>query len=65
VLAPLLTILRRVNEQLTAGEHTIEPLAEAKVVAERWGTTPGVGPVTALVFVATGEEVARFESAHQ
>jgi len=57
--------MRRVNEQLAALEQRIETMAQDDEVVERLRTAPGVGPLTALSFVATLDEVERFDHAHQ
>src|SRR2546428_12011974 len=40
-------------------------MVQGDEVVERLRTGPGVGPLTALAFVATLDEVERFDNAHQ
>src|SRR3989442_15071051 len=40
-------------------------MAQDDAVVQRLSTAPGVGPLTALSFVATLDEVERFDHAHQ
>ncbi len=54
-IEPLVRAMRRVNEQLAALEQRIETMAQDDEVVERLRTAPGVGPLTALSFVATVE----------
>jgi transposase len=66
---------RFVERQLESIEHLCEQIAEADrevataagedPVCARLMTTPGIGPVTALRFVAAIDEVERFSGAHQ
>jgi transposase len=63
-LEPLLTAMQSVNEQLATLEQTSETMAQADAVVKRWRTAPGVGPLTALAFVATLDAVERFDHAH-
>lgn len=64
-IEPLLRAMRSVNEQLAALEQRVETMAQDNKVVERLRTAPGVGPLTALSFVATLDEVERFDNAHQ
>ena len=62
-IAPLLRAMQSVNEQLTALEQQTETLAQDDEVVQRFSTAPGVGPLTALSFVATRDDVERFANA--
>jgi transposase len=64
-MAPLLSVLGPVNEQLKVLEARLGQLADEDDAARRLMTMPGVGPVIALAFVATVDRVDRFRSAHQ
>ena len=63
--APLLSVLETVNEQLRAADASLEQAARDDVLVQRLCTarSVGVGPVTAVTFVATVDQVERFESA--
>ena len=52
------------NEKAVASEKRIEALAEDEL-CRRLMTVPGVGPSTAVRFVAAIDEVTRFDSAHK
>jgi len=64
-IAPLLRAMHSVNAQLATLEQRTETMAQGDEVVERLRTAPGVGPLTALAFVATLDEVERFDNAHQ
>lgn len=64
-LEPLLRAMPSVHEPLAALEQRTETMAHDDAIVERWRTAPGVGPLTALSFVATLDEVERFDKAHQ
>jgi len=64
-IAPLLDLLRPVNEQIRALDTELERIVAAHDVARRLATAPGVGPVTAVAFVATVDDATRFRRAHQ
>jgi transposase len=57
--------MQRVNAPLAALEQHTATMAQGDEVVERWRTAPGVGPLTALSFVAPLDEVERFDNAHQ
>lgn len=63
-IEPLLRAMYSVNEQLAALEQQTETMAQDDEVVERVRTAPGVGLLTALAFVATLDEVERFDNAH-
>jgi transposase len=52
------------NERVCDSEKRIETLAEDEL-CQRLMTVPGVGPSTAVRFVAAIDDVSRFESAHR
>jgi hypothetical protein len=56
--------MQSVNEQLAGLEQQTETLAQDDEVVQRLRTAPGVGPLTALAFVATLDAVERFDNAH-
>jgi transposase len=49
-LAPLLTAIAGVTAQRTAIDKALAQVVRADVVAQRFCTAPGIGPVTALTF---------------
>lgn len=60
----LLTI-EALTSQIDQADEETEQQAEADEICRRLMTVPGVGPLTAIRFVAALDEVERFESAHQ
>lgn len=58
LFAPLNTQIAELDTQVTNGAREDER-------TRRLMTAPGVGPVTAVAFVATIDQVARFRNAHQ
>ena len=64
-LAPLRALLAPLNGEITAADARLAALALADPVVERLRTAPGIGPVTAVAFVATLDDVRRFRTAHQ
>jgi len=63
-LAPLRALLTPLNGEITAADARLAAAAMADPVVERLRTAPGIGPVTAVAFVATLDTVTRFTSAH-
>ncbi len=63
-VAPLRTILEPLNREITAADERLAAVAAADPVVARLRTAPGIGPVTAVAFVATLDAVTRFASAH-
>jgi len=60
--------LKAVDElttQIKAADRELEELAERDEICRRLMTVPGVGPLTAVRFVAALDEVGRFANAHQ
>jgi transposase len=64
-LAPLLAVMRQVNQQLAYSDERIAAVARADERVQRLQTVPSVGPVTAAAFVATLDDAGRFAHAHQ
>jgi transposase len=64
-LAPLLAVMRQVNQQLTYSDERIAAVARADERVQRLQTVPCVGPVTAAAFVAALDDASRFATAHQ
>lgn len=64
-VAPLITLLENVNEQLRQADQQLVHLVKDDPVVKRLTSAPGVGPVTALCFVSTLDDVTRFPDAKQ
>jgi len=65
VVAPLLAVMRPLNQQLAYSDATIEHLAVQDPRVPRLRSVPCVGPVTAAAFLAAIDDVGRFPHAHQ
>jgi transposase len=59
-MAPLLELLAALAPLLDRAEHWARQAAKADPVTRRLMTAPGVGPVVALAFQATVDDVGRF-----
>lgn len=64
-LRPLLDELGSLCKHIGQVDEDLARIAADDPRVERLRTVPGVGPVTATAFVATVDEVGRFEGAHQ
>lgn len=64
-LAPSLAALQTLSAELAGCERRLVEEAHSDEVVRRLLTAPGVGPVTALSFVAAIDEVGRFPHAKQ
>jgi transposase len=64
-LGPLLALLAPLNAQIEAADQRLAGLGASEPVVARLMTAPTIGPVTAVAFVATLDDVTRFASAHQ
>jgi transposase len=64
-IAPLLSVLSPVNEQIQALDAQIEEVVQSDERVQRLCSAPGVGPITAAAFVATVDDAARFRGPHQ
>jgi transposase len=64
-IAPALALLAPLNEQIAELDSQVSKCAREDDRTRRLMTVPGVGPLTAVVFVATIDKVARFQNAHQ
>jgi len=65
LLAPVIAAMNEGNRQLAAADQAILQVVGDDPVVQRLDTAPGVGAVTAVAFVATLDQVERFEGAHQ
>src|SRR5438128_2360905 len=64
-VAPLLAVMRSVNQQLAYSDEVIEAVTRPDARVQRLRTVPSVGPVTAAAFVATIDDAQRFRRAHE
>lgn len=60
-----LRTIERLNEEIADADQELDALVESDPVCRRLQSVPGVGPVTAIRFVATIDDVSRFASSHQ
>jgi transposase len=65
VIAPVLALLKPLNEEIEKLDAQVARRAREDERSRRLMTAPGVGPVTAVAFVATVDRVVRFRDAHQ
>ena len=64
-LAPLRVVLEPLNAQIAAADARLAAVAAADALVERLRTAPGIGPVTAVAFVATLDDVTRVTGSDQ
>ena len=64
-VAPLLAVMRPINQQLAYSDEVIEAVTRPDARVQRLRTVPSVGPVTAAAFVATIDDAQRFRRAHE
>ena len=64
-LAPLQTVIETLTRELATIDARLATAAQADPVVARLQTVPGVGPVVALTFRATLDDIARFAHAGQ
>jgi len=60
-----LIVIESLCEQIAAADRELAAIANTDPVCTRLMTVPGIGPITAVNFVATVDDVQRFTSAHQ
>lgn len=60
----LLVMIEALDAQIREADKEIRQLVKSNEICQRLMTVPGVGPNTALLFVATLDEVKRFGTAH-
>jgi transposase len=63
--APLVAVLEEANRQVRVLDHALLDVMGRDQVVQRLRTVPGVGPVTAVAYVATLDRVDRFDRAHE
>jgi transposase len=59
-----LPLIDELTKQIRAADKQLAQTAKAHPICQKLMTIPGVGPVTAVRFVAAIDEVGRFRSAH-
>jgi transposase len=64
-LAPIVALWAPLAAEIAAADARLTALAKNHPVVTRLRSMPGIGPVTALAFVAALDDVTRFHSAHQ
>jgi len=64
-LAPLVALWAPLDAEIAATDARLIALAKDHPIVTRLRTMPGIGPVTAIAFVAALDDVTRFQSAHQ
>ena len=64
-IGPLLSLMKSLDEQIGRADERLGEVAQGDEVVTRLRTIPGVGPVTAVSYVATLEEASRFSGAKQ
>ncbi len=65
ILGPLLAVRGQAMEEMEALTKRVEELARGNEVCRRLMSVPGVGPVTAMAYVATIDDPERFERSEQ
>lgn len=60
----ILAVIETLNAQIAAADEQLHRIAKDDAVCQRLMTVPGVGPLTALRFVAAIDDVRRFGNAH-
>lgn len=63
-ISRVLAILDTLNEQLRQADRQLAKAAAESEACQRLMTVPGVGPVTAMRFIAALDDVRRFSRAH-
>ena len=61
----MLVMIETATEQLRSADKEMHQLVRASELCRRLMTVPGIGPVTALAFVAAIDDVTRFQHAYR
>jgi transposase len=64
-VVPLLLVMKTLNEQIKEADRKLAQFVKEDAVVNRLCSVPGVGPVTAVTYVATLDEASRFGDAKQ
>jgi transposase len=59
-----LTLIESITIQIRIADKELEQIAETHPICQKLMTVPGVGPVTAIRFLAAIDDVTRFRNAH-
>jgi transposase len=62
---PIVAVLEEANRQMAILDQALLKIVGQDAVVQRLRTVPGVGPVTAVAYVATLDRVERFGRAHE
>lgn len=65
IIAPARAVMEAVNHEMVVVDRAIADIVREDPVVQRLCTAPGIGPVTAVAFVATLDQVQRFAGANQ
>ena len=58
-------MMEKLNQQIRGIDQQLEEQVKNDPVAQRLCSVPGIGPVTALLFISVVDQVERFSSAHR
>lgn len=64
-VSPLLETIDELTARIREADRQLAARAQSDAVVQRLQSVPGIGPVTALGFVAAVDDAGRFESAHR
>ena len=59
-----LTLIESITVQIRVADRELAEIAKAHPIGQKLMTVPGVGPVTAIRFLAAIDDVTRFKNAH-
>ena len=65
LIAPVRVVMDALNREMVLLDQAIVDVVREDPIVQRLCTTPGIGPVTAVAFVSTLDQVERFEGAHK
>jgi len=65
IMERLLLAIEALNTQIAAADEELEQIAQQDATCRRLMTMPGVGPVTAVRYMAAADKIDRFEDAHK
>ena len=59
-----LPLIEELTAQVRAADRELEKITDEHLICQKLMTVPGIGPVTAVRFVAAVDDVSRFKNAH-
>ena len=65
LIAPVRVVMDTLNREMVLVDQAIKDLVLGDPIVQQLCTAPGIGPVTAVAFVSTLDQVERFGSAHK